>query len=165
MAGLRRCYGCLKAALGPAEVIDGIGAGAAQVTDGFVHAVGNVDRNEIIGTKIFGKLGGIAFVRFDSIAGLGGDQRRGDHVAVHAHLEKASRDPKPTAAGFVAHVEVGELALLAFGDAAHSALQGVNGSGDGPVMPRFGVAVGFEDGDDSFCFMDVKSQVQCLWCV
>jgi hypothetical protein len=67
--------------------------------------------------------------------------------------------------GRLAHVEVGELALLVFGDAAHGMPQGVNGCGDGPVMPRFGLAVGFEDGNDSLCFMDVESEVKSLRCV
>ena len=38
------------------------------------------------------------------------------------------------------------------------------GGGDGSVVTRFGVAVGFEDGDDSFCFMNVESEVECPRC-
>ena len=54
---------------------------------------------------------------------------------------------------------------MGFGDTANASLQSVLGSGNGAVVARFGFAVTFEDGDDGLFFMDVESEVECLWCV
>ena len=60
-------------------------------------------------------------------------------------------------------MEVVEFALLALGDTAHDALQGVLGGGNASVMSRLGIAIRFEDGDDRFCFMNVESEVRCYY--
>ena len=39
-----------QADLGTAQVIDRVGAGAAQVPDRFINRVGDMDRNEVVGT-------------------------------------------------------------------------------------------------------------------
>ena len=62
-------------------------------------------------------------------------------------------------------MEVPELEIPALGDAPHDPFQGVLGGGDGSVVLGFGLAVGFQGGDDGFCFMDVESDVECLRCV
>ena len=114
-----------EAGFGTAKVIDGIGAGAAQVADGFVDRVGDVDGDEVIGAEHLGELGGVALVGFDPVSGLGGDEGGSNDVTPDAHLEKASRDPEPAPTGFVANVEVGEFSSLGFGDAADAPLQSV----------------------------------------
>ena len=43
---------------------------------------------------------------------------------------------------------------------SHSSYESVLGGGDGAVLPRFGIAFRFEDGDDGFCFMNVESEVR-----
>ena len=104
-------------------------------------------------------------VGLDPVSGAGRDERGGDDIAAHAHLKESPGNPEPASAGFVANVEVGELAVLAFSDAAHSSLQGVLGGGDAAVVTRLGITIGFEDGDDSFFFMDVESDVEFARCV
>jgi hypothetical protein len=47
------------------------------------------------------------------------------------------------------NVKVAEMTVLIFCDASHGPLQGMLGGGDGSVVTRFGVAAGFEDGDDN----------------
>ena len=42
------------------------------------------------------------------------------------------------------------------------AFEGVSSGGDGAIIPRLGIAVRFEDGNDGFCFMNVESEVECL---
>lgn len=150
--------------LGAAKVIDGIGAGATKVSNGFVNAVGNIDGDEVVGAKVFGELHGVALVGFDPVTGFGGDEGRRDHVALDPHFEKAPGDPETTSAGFVANVEVGQFSSLGFGNASHGAFEGVLGGADGAVVSRFGFSVGFENGDDSFCFMNIESEIECLRC-
>ncbi len=53
--------------------IDGISTGTAEITNGFVDGVGDVDRDEVIGAEHFGKFGGVPFVGFDSVTGFGRD--------------------------------------------------------------------------------------------
>lgn len=148
-----------------AKIIDGIGAGAAEISDGLVHAVGNVDGDEVVGAEVFGEFHGVAFVGFDPVAGFNGNERGRDDFAPDAHLEETSRDPKSASAGFVANVEVGEFPILGFGDLAHDSLKSMLGGGNRSVVSGLGVPAKFEDGDDSFCFMDVESEVKCLRCV
>jgi hypothetical protein len=62
-------------------------------------------------------------------------------------------------------MEIGELAVLSFGDLAHNSLKSMLCGGNGSVMAWFGIAITFKDGNDSFCFMDVESEVECLRCV
>lgn len=154
-----------KPGLGAAQVIDGIGAGTTEVTNGFVGRVGDVDGDEVVGAEVFGELHGVAFVGLDAVTRLGGNERRGDDVTADPHLKEASSDPESATAGLVADVEIAKFPVLVLGDAAHGALQGVLGGGDSPVVSRFGVAIRFQDGDDGFCFMDVESEVECLRCV
>ena len=154
-----------EACFGPAKVVDGIGAGAAEVANGFVHGVRDIDGDEVVGAEIFGELHGVAFIGFDSVARFDGDERRGDDFATDAHLQESSGDPEAATAGFVADVKIGEWAVLFFGDAADGSLEGVLGGGDGSVVAGFCVAVTFEDGDDGLFFMNVESEVECLRCV
>ena len=151
--------------LGAAEVIDRIGAGTAKIANGLVHAVGNVDGDEVVGAEVFGELHGIAFVGFDAVSGLDGNERGRDDVAFHTHLKETSGDPKSASARFVANVEIREFAILVFGNLAYHLFKSVLCGGDGTVVARFGIAIAFEDGDDSFCFMNVESEVECLRCV
>ncbi len=63
-----------KSGLGPAKIVDGIGAGAAKVADGFVGGIGDVDRDEVIGAEVFGEFHGITLVGFNAVAGFHGDE-------------------------------------------------------------------------------------------
>jgi hypothetical protein len=62
-------------------------------------------------------------------------------------------------------VKVGEFAFLLLGDPAHGSFKGVLGGADRAVVAGFGFTVGFEDRNDSFCFMDVESEVEFPRCV
>jgi len=153
-----------EACLSATKVINGIGSGPTKVADGLVDAVRNVDGNEVIGAKIFGEFHGVAFVSFDAVTGFDGDQRGCNDFAPDAHLEEAPGDPKTTSARFVTDVKVREFTILAFSNATDGPFESVLGGGDGTVVPRFGIAITFEDRNDGFCFMDVESEVECLWC-
>jgi len=95
-----------EAGLGAAEVVDGISTSAAEVANGLVSGVGNVDGDEVVGAEVFGEFHGVAFVGFNAVARFGGDEGRGDDFTADAHLEKAPGDPEAASAGFVAKVEV-----------------------------------------------------------
>ncbi len=79
-------------------------------------------------------------------------------------MNQAPGDPEPAPAGFVADVEIREFAALIFGDAAYGTFEGMQRGGDRAVMAGFGVAIGFEDGNDGFCFMHVETDIECLRC-
>jgi len=136
-----------EAGLGPAKVIDRIGAAAAEIADGFVNGVGNVDGDEVVGAEVFDELHRVALVGFDPVTGFDGDERGRDDFTPDSHLEESTGDPEPTAAGFVANVEVGELALLFFGNASHRSFESMLGRGNRSVVARFGVAITFENRD------------------
>ncbi|MBB5353303.1 hypothetical protein HNR46_003558 [Haloferula luteola] len=108
-----------------------------------------------------GELGGVALVGFDPVARAFRDERGRDDLATHAHLQEPAGDPETAAAGLVADVDVGELATLLFGDAAHGALQRVLRGGDRSLRTWLRVAGPLQDGDDSLLFMDIKSEVEC----
>ncbi len=154
-----------ESGFGPTKVINRIGAGATKIADGFVNGVRDIDGDKVVGAKVFGELHSVAFIGFDAVAGFDGDERRRDDFATDSHLKEASGDPKSAPAGFIADMEIGEISVLGFGDLAHRSFQSVLGGGDGSVVTGLGVTVGFEDGDHSFCFMDVESEVKCLRCV
>ena len=156
---------CQKSGLGAAKIIDGVGAGSTKVAYGFVNAVGNVNRDEVIGAEAFCKLHGVAFVSFDAVTGFDGNERGCDDITTNAHLKESPGNPEPAPTSFVADVEITELPVLVLCNFSHHFFQSMLGGGDGAVVTRFGITITFEDGDDSFCFMDVKSEVECLWCV
>ena len=60
-------------------------------------------------------------------------------------------------------MEIRESAVVAFGDPADGAFKGVLGGVDVAVVAWFGIALRFEDGDESFCFMHIESEVECAW--
>ena len=148
-----------------AQVVDSIGAAAAKVADGFVHAVRDIDGDEIVGAEAFGEFHGIALVGFDPVPGSGGDEGGGDDFAPHSHLQQPPCDPEAASARFVADVEIGEGAVVAFGDPTDGAFQDMLGGVDFPVKAGLRVAFVFEDGDGCFFFMHIKSEVECAWCV
>ena len=154
-----------KAGFGTAKVINGISAGTTEITNGFVDRVGDIDRDEVIGTEQFGEFGGVPLVGFDSVTGFGWDQGRSDDITSHSHLEETPRDPEPAPASFVAKMEVGKLSVVVFGNTANGSFEGMLRGGNGAVVARFGAAVIFEDGDDGLFFMNIKSEIECLWCV
>ena len=80
-------------------------------------------------------------------------------------MKEPPGDPKSTPARFVTNMKVGKFSLLGFGNASHRSFEGVLGGVDGAVMSWLGFAVTFENGDDSFCFMNVESEIECLRCV
>lgn len=65
---------CEEAGLGPAKIIDCVGASTAQVADGLVNRVGDIDGDEVVGAEVFGELHGIAFISFDAVAGFDGNE-------------------------------------------------------------------------------------------
>ncbi len=79
-------------------------------------------------------------------------------------MNEATGDPKSASARFVANVKVAELDVLFFDNAPHRPLESMLSGGDGSVVSWFGIAITFENGDDSFCFMNVESEVECLRC-
>jgi len=87
---------------GPAAIINGIDAGAAQVADGFVGLVGHEDGNQFAGTMKAGEFDGVLFVGFDVVTSFGGDERWGDDGAMHLHPGKEPGDPHAASSGFVA---------------------------------------------------------------
>jgi len=55
-----------------AQVIDRIGAGAAQIPDGFVGRFGHVDARQFAGAQQAGEAAGVALVGFEGGTGLSG---------------------------------------------------------------------------------------------
>ena len=87
----------------------------------------------------------------------------GYHLTATSHLNEATGNPKPASAGFVANVEVRKGPVPTLGDPAHDPFEGMLRGADSSVMPGLGLAVGFENGDVSLGFMDVQSDIQCVW--
>lgn len=60
---------------------------------------------------------------------------------------------------FVADEEIREFAFLLPGDASDSSLDCVLGCPDASVVTGLCIAITFKDGDNSFCFMNIESDV------
>ena len=71
----------LEPLLGAREVIGGIGAGAAHITDGFVAGRRNADRSEIPVAEELGEFLGVALVGPDLLVGLALGLGGSDHDA------------------------------------------------------------------------------------
>ena len=52
-----------------AQIIDGIGAGAAEVADGFIGGFGDIDGDQFAGAQQAGDGAGVAFIGFEGRAG------------------------------------------------------------------------------------------------
>lgn len=63
-----------ETALGAAEVVHGIDAGAAEVADGLIGLVRDVDGGEFSGAQEAGEFDGVLLVGLDLITGFGGDE-------------------------------------------------------------------------------------------
>jgi len=154
-----------EAGLGPAHVPDRIGAGPAKIANGLVGAVGDVDRDEIIGPKSLGKFGGVSLVGLDLVSGFSGDERRGDDIAGNAHLEQAPSDPKSASTGLVADVKVAECELLGLADGPHGFFKSVLGGSKDAELLGIIVALGAEQSGHGLFFMYVESDVEFFRCV
>ena len=150
----------LEAVFGAAEVVDGIDPGAAEVADGFVGLVGDVDGGEFAGAQEAGEFDGVFFVGLDLVAGFGGDQGGGDDGAVNLQLKQFSGDPHAAAARFVTDVEVGQGDAPGLGDAAKHLLDARLAGDDAAVAADLALGAGIGDGDGSLFFMDVESDVE-----
>lgn len=96
----------------PALVIDGIGAGAAEVTDGLISRFRDVDGLKIAGTMSPSQLFGIAPVGFNLVPGLAGNFRGSDHDAIVSELKQTPDQAKAAGTGFIAEVELDFWAVL-----------------------------------------------------
>ena len=85
----------LEAQPAAAQVIDGIGAGAAEVPDGFIGRFGHIDRGEFAGAEKAGDGAGIPFIGFEGRTRLLGNERWSGDQTGHMELLKPTGTPDP----------------------------------------------------------------------
>ena len=149
-----------QAGLGAAQVITRIHPRTAQIADGLVGFVGDVDGDEFACPQQAGEFDGILLVGLDLVACLGRDQRGRHHRAGHLQADKHAGDPHATTTGLIANVKLRKPDLVSLGDAPHHPLQHDLGGGDAAVAADFTLGAGFGEGNRSLFFMDVESDVQ-----
>jgi hypothetical protein len=87
--------------LGGFESADGIFTGTAQVTNGFVLNLRDVDRGQVTRAQQPGQFDGISTVGFDPIPGLCGNQGGSDNPTDMAFLSEIAGEPIPTRPCFI----------------------------------------------------------------
>ena len=65
---------CEQPGFGSAEIIDCVSASTAQVADGLVRCIGDIDRDKVVGAEVFSELHGITLVGLDTVAGFYWDE-------------------------------------------------------------------------------------------
>ena len=81
------------AGAGAPEVVMGIDTSTAEIADGLVGLIRNTYGGQLSGAVETGELAGVLFIGFDLVAGLGRDQRGGNHGAGHADPVEMPGDP------------------------------------------------------------------------
>src|SRR6185295_4795725 len=90
-----------QAVASPALIMDGGGAGANQVANGFVLLVGHMDGREFPSSIKTGKLIGIPPISLHPIGSFFGNERRTDQVAVNAFAAQVAAKNEPARPGFI----------------------------------------------------------------
>ena len=142
-----------------ARIIDGIGAGPAQVPDGLVGGLGDIDGGEFPRAQEAGEGAGVAFVGLERGAGLFGNEgRSGDHAG-DVQLFEAPGDDKAAGASLVGDFQVGVGMSLT--DAVEGNFQSPQVVGDGAEEAQFAVAALLGDGDGDGVLVDIETEIEC----
>ena len=108
----------IEALFGAGKIVAGIGAGAADIADGFVERRGDPYFGDVAVAVVAGDLAGVALVGFDLLIGfaLGFGGRHED--AVQSQTDQTAAEDETGGACFVADLEVLELDSQFFGEFA-----------------------------------------------
>lgn len=145
--------------LGSRQGLGGVGPGAAQIADGFVTSLGNVDGGEFAGPMKPGQFPGVALVGFDPFTGLFGNLSGPHDDAMIAELKETPGQDETGGTGLVddgdlifGHAELfPDLEQASFGGKVRPApLAIVLGSG----------AVVQGGGDNDGVFVDVEPDME-----
>ena len=143
--------------LGAAQVVHRIGAGAADVADGFVRGVGNVDGLELPGTMEPGELEGVAFVGLDPFSRFLGNERGGHHRDLQAEPQQMPGQHESGRPGLVNHLQPAEFSAKGLCQPPQGAFDVGAGRRAGPVKLRLAGRLGPPDRN---CFLvHVQSDV------
>ena len=141
---------------GAALVIDGIGAGPAEIPDTFIHDIGHMHGGEFTGTVEAGEHEGVAPVRFDPVAFCLWDQRRGGDHAGNALFGEMPGDHKSGRAGFITDAQF-FAGMPQFGE---DGIQRAQVAGDFSVSAHFAFAGGVGSGDADGVGVDIESDIE-----
>ena len=139
---------------GAAQIVDGIGARTAQVADGLVGGLGNVNALEVPGPVRPGQFGRVAPVGLDAVAGGPRDLRRSGHDALVAELPQTPRQDKAARTGLVTEAQLGFVLPAQPGGELFHRLQI---PADHAQAPHFAAAPGFGHRDGDGVFVDIES--------
>ena len=138
----------------PAQVLHGVGAGAAEVAHGLVVRVGHMHGGQLPGPMQAGQLERVAPVGLHSVPGAARDQGRGDDRAVDLQLGESPRQDKAGRPRLVTDPQFRpRMSLAQFGE---DLFQGVQIVGDGAVKADF-AAPAFGQGHGDVFGVDVES--------
>ncbi len=123
-----------EAQFGAAQVVGGIGAGATDVTHGFVGGVGDVDRLQLARQVEAGEFERVAGVGLDALTRALGNERGGDDGDFQAKLHQPPGEHETGGTGFVADFQRLELRAEAGGEFAQGAFDRKVGRGARAVI-------------------------------
>jgi hypothetical protein len=118
----------LQPSAGAAAVVDQVGPGPAQVSDGLLTRGGDADGDQLAGAVQPGQAPAVAPVGLDLVAGCSGDERGRDHLAGDSLAVqqpgqlvagRAGLVADPQAAGFGEAAEERQHGRLVVGDLLH----------------------------------------------
>ena len=142
-----------------ALVINGIGAGAAQIADGFIGGFGHIDAGQFAGAQEPSNRAGVAFIGLEGRAGLLGDEGGSGDQAGHLKLLEPPGDAKTAGASLVGNLQ--ECPGVSFADAAQGHFQAAQVIGDGAEEPDLVAEAGRGDSDGDGVFVDIEAEIQC----
>jgi hypothetical protein len=95
------CWGCYPKATSQRPLCSPISARPAQIPDGLVRRVRNINRRKFPGTQETGEFFRVPPIGFDPFPGLARNQRRGDDHAFNTQLLRTPRDNETAGSGFI----------------------------------------------------------------
>jgi hypothetical protein len=144
--------------LGGLEIPEGVFASPAQIADGFVFDLWNIDGREVPRAREPRQLSGVTTVGFDPVARLVRNQGRGDDPALIAFCSQGAIEPRPARAGFVDKDQVRTFRRQLTDALIDGTLTRANGPERGDLST---VILSDRRHRDGF-LMDIQTDVECV---
>jgi hypothetical protein len=146
----------VETARGGLEIADGIFTSPAEVADGFIFHRGDIDGGEITRAHQAGQLDGVTTVSLDAVAGLCGNQGRGNDPADVASFDKITIEPVVTRPRFIDKDQVLGLGW----HLAHALLNSGLPGADGAEVDHLRIVICGDIGHGDGVFVDIQSAVK-----
>lgn len=139
-----------------ALILHGIGAGAAEVANGFIAFIGDMHSGQFTCTVKAREHAGITTVCFDLVTRSFGRERGGNDITSDAFLLEEACQYEAAGTCFITDPQL----LVWLAKLAHELVDAVKGVGDLSIVPDFSLATRLGNGDSNIFGMDIEAQIK-----